>query len=85
MNIGIVIMVIIILLTLDGNTRHVFQDGFNSASHFAFGLAAHRYPVIAWPFALYQAGQWCLDYSNTGVDLLEFLLGWAAGFALQAL
>lgn len=58
--------------------RPLFSDGFNSASHFGFGvLAAVWQPLlISAGFMLYQLSE--QDQTNTLVDISEFAIGFIA-------
>ena len=56
--------------------RWIFTDGFNSAWHFIFGIAAVQYIVIAPIFILYQALQ---GKPNDVVDIVEFAIGYIFG------
>ena len=62
--------------------RGLFEDGANSFWHVAFGMAACHVSVGAAVYAAYQVRGFADDV-NFPVDMLEFLVGYAAMYALR--
>ncbi len=59
--------------------RLPFTDGFNSFFHVVFGIIAVKFWIL-WPgFVAYQL--WYFDM-NSGIDILEFAVGYAAAVYL---
>ena len=61
--------------------RGLFEDGWNSLWHAAFGMAAYHAKIGAPVFAAYQ--MYDFGDANFPVDMLEFLVGYAAMYALR--
>jgi hypothetical protein len=63
--------------------RKIFTDGFNSFSHFAFGMASRKFPAIIIAFIGYEyiyRGK-----SDATPEILEFLLGYVSVSAANQL
>lgn len=62
-------------------SRHIFTDGFNSFSHFLFGILAVRYNVLVILFITYQY----LDVKeiNVHIDVIEFVCGFTVGILMR--
>ena len=59
--------------------RYIGTDGWNSFWHILFGIIASKINILVPLFIIYQL----LDINkNTGVDILEFFIGFVLGFLL---
>ena len=62
--------------------RLPFTDGFNSLSHFVFGVLAFYWYIIIPIFIIYQLKDIWTD-KNVFIDILEFILGFITIYLLS--
>jgi hypothetical protein len=62
--------------------RDPFTDGFNSLSHFVFGVASIYYPIAVPIYLTYQFQRITLG-DNSPTDIKEFGIGWFLGYLSQ--
>ena len=60
--------------------RSLLSDGANSFWHVVFGMAAYHAKIGVLVYTAYQL--YDFDDANFPIDMLEFLIGYIAGFVL---